>query len=494
MVRTNAGKKNFRIMVATHQTPWIVASFDGKTRWATAGYAAAIPGVRLDLGFPPVALPRLNKGEPSRHAPYDTTSEYTFSDLPASYLLRGSVQTTAEELSGHLQEIADHPVVIGVYLDHALQPIANSPSPPVGTARQVQQMLAVTQLKKKQMDGYGVKLAIVDTGINLPYLADMGVNIALDPHLSWSWNAAIRPGSAPIGHGTMCAFAAALSAPQATFLDIALLHPLSPRPGEPSLLPLLSDAVRVFRHLLTIQQNAQKRGQPFSLVVSNSWGMLNIAWDFPAGDPRNYSDNPNHPFHLLLRSLERAGADIFFAAGNCGPDSPSHFCQKITARPIYGASSSPAVTCVAGCDVTGEIMGYSSAGPGRLTTRKPDITGYTHFRGSGVAPADSGTSVACPVVAGVVAALRSVRPYNPANSLTSPSAIRNLITSTAIDRSPTGYDFRYGYGIINPQGIIDKLFAPAGVATTTDPPVDPPPTGRRQRLITTHREYAGRVA
>ncbi|MEO5348535.1 MAG: S8/S53 family peptidase [Magnetococcus sp. YQC-3] len=464
MERAGKEKKQFRIMVEMGHTPQFAADFYGTASGDEGGMPGKmpnIPALEMDHAFQPIALPRLHKGEPDANALYDMTSEYSFSDHPeeASYLLRGSVQTTEAELAKHVENMAKHPGVKGVYIDHEIRPIANCNGAPVGNAQNVQSLLKVPFMRRRMMDGHGVKLAIVDTGVNLSYLATQGVNLAFDATLSWSYNpTAVTPGAAPVGHGTMCAFDAALSAPKATLLDIALLHNISPQPGQSIMSSLLSDAIRAFRHLLDIMQNAQRRNQPITLVVSNSWGMFHPSWDFPPGDPRNYSDNPNHPFHLLVRTLERAGADIIFAAGNCGPECPDIRCNNVTTRPIYGVNSSPAVTCVAGCDITGNIMGYSSAGPGHLTTRKPDITGYTHFRGSGVAPLDSGTSAACPVVAGVVAAIRSVRPYNPADSLTRPSAIRNLITSTAIDKGPTGYDFRYGYGIINPAGIMGKLF------------------------------------
>jgi hypothetical protein len=64
--------------------------------------------------------------------------------------------------------------------------------------------------------------------------------------------------------------------------------------------------------------------QLWGQVVNNSWGMFNPTWDFPVGDPQNYSDNPNHPFNIIVASLEAAGADILFAAGNCGPGMPRH--------------------------------------------------------------------------------------------------------------------------------------------------------------------------
>jgi hypothetical protein len=51
---------------------------------------------------------------------------------------------------------------------------------------------------------------------------------------------------------------------------------------------LLSDAVLAFSGLLGLV-SAQPAGRR-RLVISNSWGMLSSAWDFPVGHPGNYSD------------------------------------------------------------------------------------------------------------------------------------------------------------------------------------------------------------
>jgi hypothetical protein len=69
-----------------------------------------------------------------------------------------------------------------------------------------------------------------------------------------------------------------------------------------------------------------------------------------------------------------------------------------------GSGSHPDVTTVAGCDVKGRRVGYSSQRPGipGMASAKPDIAGYTLFLGSryaGAATPDDGTSAACPVVA-----------------------------------------------------------------------------------------------
>jgi subtilisin family serine protease len=246
-----------------------------------------------------------------------------------------------------------------------------------------------------------------------------------------------------VDHGTMCAYAVCIASPRCTLLDVAVLRPAT-------LEALLSDALRAYAHLLSFMRSSLANGKTRSLVVNNSWGVYNLDSDFPPGDPGNYTENPAHPFNVIVASLERAGADIVFAAGNCGRDCPDNRCSGVT-RMIHGANAHAQTLCVAGVDVDKVRVGYSSIGPGRLERLKPDLAGYTHFAGSRVfAPgADSGTSTAAPVVAGVVAAIRSKFPRDPAQPATSPAALRALLTKTAEDRGTVGFDFRYGWGIVN---------------------------------------------
>jgi subtilisin family serine protease len=158
--------------------------------------------------------------------------------------------------------------------------------------------------------------------------------------------------------------------------------------------------------------------------------MFSPDWDFPIGHPGNYSDNRAHPFNVIVASLEAAGADILFAAGNCGRDCPDGRCRFGTARPICGANSHPSVLSVAGVDTRKRRVGYSSQGPGRLDPDKPDLSAYTHFRGSGVYSSDGGTSAACPVAAGVVAAVRKKYP----SSVLSPAELRARVREIAVEQ------------------------------------------------------------
>ncbi|MGH9178047.1 MAG: S8 family serine peptidase [Acidimicrobiales bacterium] len=421
------------------------ARFDAEAR-------PSVPGLAIDPEYAPVALPELRPRARAATAldPNDLSvgMELDLAEDRATYLVRGEVDDEAVE------DVRARPDVVGVFSDVAIEPCIVCPgSLPVGDDQDVESRLCTKNLRKCGMDGSGVLVAIVDTGVNIAYLNGKGKTPSFNAAWSWTLQPG-TPGSMPVDHGTMCAFDACIAAPNCTLLDIALLRPV------PNLSALLSDAVKAYAHLLDIMMKPRRVGEFRSMVVNNSWGMFHPSWDYPPGDPGNYSDNPNHPFNLAVASLEVAGADILFAAGNCGADCPDGRCQGVTANAIYGANGHPQVLCVAGVDTTKHRVGYSTIGPGRLTTAKPDLSGYTHFKGSGVYSADGGTSAATPVVAGVVAAVRSKRPYNPGDATTSPAAIRSLVTSTAEDLGASGYDYLHGHGVVDGCALGKKLCGP----------------------------------
>lgn len=417
---------------------------------------AGLAGVEIDPEFPPTALPgrvaRLQSESVYDVAPFELSLE----PKDQTYIVRAQVDEK------RVEEITANPRVVGVFSDPVIEPTIVCPgSPPVGTDADVERLLCTAGMRSAGMDGNGVLIAIVDTGVNLAYLNSRGKNPGFDAGRSWVPRAGLVPGQLPVGHGTMCAYDACIAAPNCTLLDIALLQ--SNTTGPTVMSGFLSDAVRAYRHLINVVIAPKRPGESRSLVVNNSWGMFHPSWDFPPGNPGNYSDNPNHPFNRIVADLERAGADILFAAGNCGANCPDGRCQGVTANAIYGANGHPAVLCIAGVDTTKARVGYSTVGPGRLTRNKPDLSGYTHFRGSGVYAADGGTSAATPVVTGVVAAVRSKKPYDASNPSTHPAAIRTLMTSTAQDLGTTGYDFEHGFGVVNGCEL-RRRFAGGGIA------------------------------
>ena len=401
-------------------------------------------GVTYDEKFPPVALPkrepRLQAESIYEPAPFDLV----FEPEESTYIVRAEVD------EDQIDNVSTQEDVVGIFSDPIIEPFQVCDGPAVGSDADVERLLCAEAMRRYGMDGVGVLVAIVDSGINMAHLNSHGKTPNLDAARSWSRTpqpTSPPPGQSRVDHGTMCAFDACIAAPECTLLDIALWHP-HPFIGTP-LATVLSDAVRAYSHLLDIMNAPRRSGESRSLVVSNSWGMFRPDQDFPVGDKRNYSDNPIHPFNLMVGNLERAGADILFAAGNCGPECPDERCMGVTTNAIYGANSHPSVLTVAGVDTTKRRVGYSSIGPGRLTENKPDISGYTHFRGSGVYSVDGGTSAATPVVAGVVAAVRSLKPFSPGNPATRPAAIRDLVVSTAEDLGARGYDFEHGFGVVD---------------------------------------------
>jgi hypothetical protein len=435
-----------RIMIElSHSSDLAGAAFNATAaaeRGLESGTVPKIAGCTYDFSFSPVALPSL-KPRTALDQPYVSGQKFDLSVEPeeSTYVVRAEVD------EARVDEVATAKNVVGVFSDVEIEPMLICPgSPPMGTHADVEKLLCVPQLKGIKMDGTGVLVAIVDTGINLAHLAAHGKTITLDAARSWVPAAGMIPGNAPVGHGTMCAFDSAIAAPKATFLDIQLLR--STASGPTVMSGFLSDAQKAYSHLCNVMQAPRRPGEARSLVVNNSWGMFHPTWDFPVGHPGNYSDNPGHPFNRIVSTLEQLGADILFAAGNCGANCPDGRCQNVTANAIYGANGHPSVLTIAGVDISNTRVGYSSQGPGRLSKNKPDLCGYTHFQGSGVYAADGGTSAATPVVTGVVAALRTKIPYQPGNPSVSPSAVRALLRSTATDLGAAGFDFDHGFGVI----------------------------------------------
>jgi subtilisin family serine protease len=443
-----------RVLIQLRPSPDLVAAVADPGQTATtADVADGLPGVELDSAFVPVAVPRpvpLTGGDPlSLNQPLD----FSLAAEDASVLVRGTISD--DELASRVTLLpALRPDVVGVFADPVIESTpACGGDPPVGDWHDVERLLNVPGLHAEGLDGAGVALAILDTGINAAHTArQLGRGVTLDAARCWSPSGVTgRPGEFEVDHGTMCAFDTLIAAPQATLIDIPVL--LSTRPGGSALDGLLSDAVAAFAHLRNVlgAQPADSR----ALVVNNSWGSFSAEWDFPVGHPGNYSDNAAHPFNLMVASLDRAGADVLFAAGNCGRECPDGRCAYAS-RPIVGANSHPKALSIGGIDVNGERVGYSSQGPGRLTARKPDLCAYTHFSGSkafGEREPDSGTSAATPVAAGLVAAVRTRWP----STRLSPAQLRALLRRTAEDRSEVGFDYDYGYGIVDPAGIIAAL-------------------------------------
>jgi serine protease AprX len=405
-------------------------------------------GLVLDPNFNAVALGSGSVGQSpsaSTHAP----------DKSATFAVRGFVE--ADSADAIPADVDGQPI----FADPKISPFLTcGGTPPVGSHTDVAAKLNVAGLAARGMDGDGVAIAILDTGINLKHLnakRGAGNEPLFDAGNSWTPpNSTNAAGAYPVNHGTMCAFDALIAAPKATLLDFPILA--NPAPGGSAAAQTLSVALLGFAQLLAFWAVAFAPGggpKYRALVVSNSWGVFHPSWDFPAGHPGRFIDNPNHPFNILVKTLASSGADIVFAAGNCGAQCADGRCQGNTKQTIVGGSALQEVLTLAGCDINDARVGYSSQGPSiaGMFQQKPDITAYTHFSGSeafGAGSPDSGTSAACPVASGCVAALRTKisRVKVPPASL-----FASLRSSARQVPGQNGWNGDYGFGIIDPLAV-----------------------------------------
>jgi subtilisin family serine protease len=395
-------------------------------------------GYKFDTTYSPIPL----KGRSNIFTMTPEADGFDYRELnkpnknPNLYIVRVDV-SNEEAFQRTITQQSD--LVVGYYSDLEIEPDSNSShcGEGVGNWHNVYEKLGLEGIN---FTGKNIRIAIVDSGI----AADNHIKVAD----GWTPpNVEGQPGGWPRSHGTMCAFDALIAAPDAKLLDCALLRSRE----QPIHRRLLSDAIACFSHLSDLAS-----ATPEPLIVNNSWGVYDRSGDYPIGHPGNYSANIDHPFNQAALSLVAAGADVLFSAGNCGGDCPSDNCginDRGIGRSIHGAKALPDVITVAAVTIDNRRLGYSSQGPAGISTRKPDIAAYSHFEGSGVYSIDNGTSAACPVASGVVAALRE----KVSNSSISPYALKAILQRTAIDTNHNGWDHDIGYGIINPQAAFDAI-------------------------------------
>ncbi len=151
-----------------------------------------------------------------------------------------------------------------------------------------------------------------------------------------------------------------------------------------------------------------------------------------------------------IREANRAGVFVIAAAGNDGRSNSVNWPAR--------AKESIAVGAV---DRNGRVTSFSSRG-NEVDIAAPgqDVTStYPNGRYAKL----SGTSMACPFVAGVVALMiakhRTIESETPLASI---DDLRAHLKKTAKDAGPQGHDPAYGYGLIDPASMLAQLTEPAG--------------------------------
>jgi len=254
-------------------------------------------------------------------------------------------------------------------------------------------------------------------------------------------------------------------APDAVVYDM----PLIPRPAITDIPLFASNADGAYHFLLqciSFLRRYPRWSGPWVLV--NAWAIFDRASESPLGDyteDKNSTD-PQSIGHRLNKVIKGAAADdhidVVFAAGNCGEFCSSPRCGRTDRGPghsIWGANSSSAVITV-GAVLTNEMwVGYSSQGPGQelLGCEKPDFCAPSLFRETTDAHvSNTGTSAACGLTAGVVAALRKKW---DAYSVP-PQALKQVLIDTARKTEGPEWNGRLGYGVLDGGAAFKKLAAP----------------------------------
>ncbi|MEH3104111.1 MAG: S8 family serine peptidase [Sphingomonas phyllosphaerae] len=309
---------------------------------------------------------------------------------------------------------------------------------PKGTIADVVAYLKINEVWAQGTKGAGIAIGIVDGGITAAGRTIRNSDTThpdwpnkLIPQVTKGWPVADwgTTGASWGWHGNMTATDALGMAPEAEIYDMRISD------GES-----VGQALQAYQWALNLFKST---GKP--QILSNSWGMWQKAW------APDYATNPDHPFTKKVVECIDAGMIVLFAAGNCGLTCGGTKCaaDKGPGKDIWGANGHEKVITVGAVNRLEQFVGYSSQGPAALHPQKPDICGITHF--TGFFGSDSGTSAACPVVAGLVALMKQAKPS------ATQAKIKASLKATAKNIGPGGWDQHSGSGIVQGKAAVAHI-------------------------------------
>ena len=315
-------------------------------------------------------------------------------------------------------------------------------------ALQQQTPWSITKIRAPEVwatgnEGTGIKVAIVDTGIDTthPDLTVVGGKTFVAGTTSYNDDN---------GHGTHCAgIVAALNndlgvvgvAPEAALYAVKVLD----RFGS----GYVSDVISGIEWCIANEMQ----------VVSMSLG----------------STSDSISLHTVCDKAYTAGVVLVAAAGNNGPMD-----NTIT----YPAKYSSAIA-VGATDSNDAVASWSSRGP-ELSVTAPGVSIYSTYKG-GVYATMSGTSMACPNVAGTVALILANAPHTPAE-------VKDILQKTAVDKGITGWDTAYGYGRIDAYAASAPATADFSIlASPSALPIKAGASGSSTITVTSLNEFSGTV-
>ena len=162
--------------------------------------------------------------------------------------------------------------------------------------------------------------------------------------------------------------------------------------------------------------------------------------------------SPSPQMEEVINKLTDAGIPVICAAGNDGMGGVN-----------YPAAYEKSIA-VAAYDSNGQVAGFSSKGP-EVDFAKPGVNIYSTYLNNRYAKL-SGTSMACPFMAGVVALM--IGKFRQQGKEYTVDKIKEQLIKKSDDKGVIGKDDSWGYGVVDIYELI--------TGEKDDPPVSPTPT------------------
>lgn len=299
----------------------------------------------------------------------------------------------------------------------------------------IQRVNAPEVWQKHRIDGAGVVVGIIDTGIDGTHPAFTGKILAFK---DFTADQSQTPTDTQ-GHGTHVAGTVAGSqgvgvAPGARLI-IGRVFDTSGGTTEEVLL-------NGMQWMLDPDGIAETNDGP--RLINNSWGS---------------NDSTSKTFWVAVENWVNAGILPVFAAGNNGAWGGK----------VGTPGSFPHSWAVAATTSTDTLAYFSSQGPvawDGTPLMKPDIAApgdkIISCKIGGGLTSNSGTSMACPHVAGVAALMFQADPTLTVDQ------VRLLAEETALDLGAEGKDGKFGSGLIDSFKIVEKVLQNSGLALAFD--------------------------
>jgi len=338
----------------------------------------------------------------------------------------------------------------------------NVPPGPASFRRErAERLIAVSDIRAFAATGTRkVNVVIMDGGLDQEYLKTLGYSkpvVVLGGPLAKKAGKISRPSTR---HANAVARSVLSVAPDVHLVDAPILPERIDNVGSYTWSALFTVLELLFKVIARPDE---------SWVVVCAWGLPNRRFDRELG---TYADSHKHPLSSLFKILVQNNVDVVFSAGNSGqfwPDPTSGHTDRGPFRSIFGSNGLSSVLTVGEVDSTARWIGESSQGPeppdlrigGAAPPRKPDVCAPSWFCETYDRHATlTGTSGACALVAGIVAAVRKARDAKTLSPAQLIDAIRNSANPLGFQRTgtrATPAEWRMGSGIIDCAELVASL-------------------------------------